>query len=572
MAIKIKGVTVIDDDRKGYFDTISVGSQTTGGTTIEVESTSPAFKVIQKGTGNAFVVEDELNDTTPFIIDSAGNVQISGNLVVNGTTATVNATNIALNDPVLLLGGENAPTVNDGKDRGILYRWHDGSNAKLGFFGFDRSGGNLVFWADATNTNEVISGTQGTVEALTFKSTAATGTSPLAVASTTKVSNLNADLVDGINFSTPTQWGVTYASSSSNLSSTSAGSAGQLLRSSGSGAPSWTTATFPNTATTTGAILRADGSNWVATTATYPASAGAVGTILRATSTGFVNSTATYPDTISQNQLLYASSSNTISGLNSASNSILVTSASGAPSFSSTLPQVSITTAVTVPTVFGSTSASGSLQLTSTSNATKGTVYLGTAGDTVRLGNAATFGVVVTNDNFGRMAVTGGTAKQFLVANSNSSTPTFQTRSPTINFTGDVTGSVTLTDLDGTFNVAMTVDQVDDGTTRGQINVNQASAGPSTLLTFQWPEYTGGEIIVSVLQNGKQQIVKLLVVTDGTNVYLTEYAHTGSAGNATPIDYQLVFYQYQEYGVATVQAISAGSAASFRGTYTLIKG
>lgn len=456
MAIKIKGVTVIDDDRKGYFDTISVGSQMTGGTTIEVESTSPALKIIQKGTGNAFVVEDELNDTTPFIIDSAGNVQISGNLVVNGTTATVNATNIALNDPILLLGGENVPTVNDGKDRGILYRWHDGANGKLGFFGFDRSGGNLVFWSDATNTNEVISGTQGTIEAHGFKSTAGTGISPLIVSSTTKVSNLNADCVDGIDINTPTQWGVTYASSSSNLSSTSAGSAGQLLRSTGSAAPNWTTATFPSTATATGAILRADGSNWVATTATYPASVGAVGTILRATSTGFVNSTASYPDTISQNQLLYASSSNTISGLNSASNSILVTSASGAPSFSSTLPQVSITTAVTVPTVFGSTSASGSLQLTSTSSGTKGTVYLGTAGDTVRLGNLTSYGAIVTNDSAGRITVTTGTSKQFLVANGASASPSFVTRSPIINFTGGVTGSVTLTDLDGAFNVEMT--------------------------------------------------------------------------------------------------------------------
>ena len=563
MAIKIKGVTVIDDDRKGYFDTISVGSQTTGGTTIEVESTSPAFKVIQKGTGNAFVVEDELNDTTPFVIDSAGNVQISGNLVVNGTTATVNATNIALNDPILLLGGENAPTVNDGKDRGVSYRWHDGSNAKLGFFGFDRSGGNLVFWADATNTNEVISGTQGTVEALTFKSTAATGTSPLAVASTTKVSNLNADLVDGIDFSTPTQWGVTYASSSSNLSSTSAGSAGQLLRSSGSGAPSWTTATFPNTATTAGAILRADGSNWVATTATYPASAGAVGTILRATTTGFINSSTTYPDTVSAYQLLYASSSNTISGLDSASNSILVTTASGAPSFSKTLPQVSIATAVTVPTVFGSTSASGSLQLTSTSNATKGTVYLGSAGDTVRLGNATAFGVVVTNDSAGRITVTAGTSKQFLVSNGTASAPTFVTRSPVISLGSGLSGSVALTDCDGSFTLNATV-VADLKTKRSYIDVVQPGVGTSELLTFNTSEYKSGELLVNIVQGAKFEVVKMLFVTDGTDVYAEEYGRIGSASNVV-LSANLVS------GAVTISATSTTTLAKIKGTYTLIE-
>lgn len=568
MAIKIKGTVVIDDDRKGYFDTISVGSQTTGGTTIEVESTSPAFKVIQKGTGNAFVVEDELNDTTPFIIDAAGNVQISGNLVVNGTTATVNTTNTTLTDPILLLGGENAPTVNDGKDRGVLYRWHDGTTAKLGFFGFDRSGGNLVFWADATNTNEVIGGTQGTIEALTFKSTVATGTSPLAVTSTTKVSNLNADLVDGINFSTPTQWGVTYASSTSNLASTTAGSAGQLLRSTGSAAPSWTTATYPNTATTTGTILRADGTNWVATTATYPSSAGTAGTILRSTSTGFTNSSSTYPDTISINQLLYASATNTIDGLSTSNSSVLVTSATGVPSFSTTLPQVTITTSVTAPTLFGSSSSAGSLQLTSTSNATKGTVTVGASGDTVRLGNSTSFGAVVTNDNSGRVTVTTGTSKQFLVANGASTAPSFATRSPVINFTGDNTGSVTLTDLDGTFNVEIT-DQGDGGTKRRPIYVAQASAGTSTLLTFPWQDYTGGEILISAFQNNKQEIVKLLVVTDGTDVYLTEYARTGGAGNATPISYAASFNATT--AVVTISATSTGSAARFRGTYTFIE-
>lgn len=563
MAIKIKGVTVIDDDRKGYFDTISVGSQTTGGTTIEVESTSPAFKVIQKGTGNAFVVEDELNDTTPFIIDAAGNVQISGNLVVNGTTATVNTTNTALTDPILLLGGENAPTVNDGKDRGVLYRWHDGTTAKLGFFGFDRSGGNLVFWSDASNANEVIGGTQGTIEALTFKSTVSAGTSPFSVTSSTKVDNLNADFVDGIHFSTPTQWGVTYANSSTNLASTTAGSAGQLLRSTGSAAPNWTTATYPNTATTTGSILRADGTNWVATTATYPATSGTSGTILRATSTGFVNSSSTYPDTVSANQLLYASAANTVSGLSTANSAVLVTNSSGVPTFSSTLPAVSVTTSVTTPTVFGSSSSSGSLQLTSTSSSTKGTVTVGAAGDTVRLGNSTSFGAVVTNDASGRVTVTTGTAKQFLVAGGSSTAPSFATRSPVITLGTDLSGTVTLTDCDGSFTLNATV-LADLRTKRSYVDVTQTSAGQSTLLTFAVSQYEAGELLVKIVQGSNFEVVKMLFVTNGTDVYIEEYGRIGSPTNVT-LSANLAS------GSVTISATSTTTLAKINGTYTLIE-
>ena len=49
-------------------------------------------------------------------------------------------------------------------------------------------------------------------------------------------------------------------------------------------------------------------------------------------------STATYPATTTINQLLYSSSANTISGLSTANNGVLITSSGGVPSISSTLP------------------------------------------------------------------------------------------------------------------------------------------------------------------------------------------------------------------------------------------
>ena len=49
----------------------------------------------------------------------------------------------------------------------------------------------------------------------------------------------------------------------------STGSTGQVLRA-GAGAPTWSTATYPATATSAGTILRSDGTNWAVSQTTYP--------------------------------------------------------------------------------------------------------------------------------------------------------------------------------------------------------------------------------------------------------------------------------------------------------------
>lgn len=90
-----------------------------------------------------------------------GNVIVTGNLTVNGTTTTLNSTTTTLDDPIITLGGDSAPASDDNKDRGVEYRWHNGTSAKVGFFGYDDSTGFLTFIPDATNTSEVFSGTIG---------------------------------------------------------------------------------------------------------------------------------------------------------------------------------------------------------------------------------------------------------------------------------------------------------------------------------------------------------------------------------------------------------------------------
>jgi hypothetical protein len=63
---------------------------------------------------------------------------------------------------------------------------------------------------------------------------------------------------------------------------------GQVLQGAGVGvAPAFSTATYPATATGTGKILRADGTNWVATTATFPDTAGSSGNVLQSNGTNW---------------------------------------------------------------------------------------------------------------------------------------------------------------------------------------------------------------------------------------------------------------------------------------------
>lgn len=97
------------------------------------------------------------------------NLTVDGNLTVGGTTTTVNSTTVTVDDPIFTLGGDTAPTADDNKDRGIEFNWHNGTAAKLGFFGFDDSSGKFTFIPDATNSSEVFTGTAGTVVASTFE-------------------------------------------------------------------------------------------------------------------------------------------------------------------------------------------------------------------------------------------------------------------------------------------------------------------------------------------------------------------------------------------------------------------
>jgi len=98
------------------------------------------------------------DDITSTNISATGNLTVSGNLTVNGTTTTVNSTTTSVADPVFEIGDDAS---DDNLDRGIKFKWNNGSAAKVGFFGMDDSDGKFKFIQDATDTSSVFSGSVG---------------------------------------------------------------------------------------------------------------------------------------------------------------------------------------------------------------------------------------------------------------------------------------------------------------------------------------------------------------------------------------------------------------------------
>jgi hypothetical protein len=139
---------------------------------------SGTTKTINIGTGGAAGSTTNINigDADGGTTTVNNSLTVAGDLVVNGTTTTFNSTTVTIDDPIFTLGGDTSPGSDDNKDRGIEFRWHNGTAAKLGFFGFDDSTGYFTFIPDATNTSDVFSGTKGTLDVTSITGSAATWT------------------------------------------------------------------------------------------------------------------------------------------------------------------------------------------------------------------------------------------------------------------------------------------------------------------------------------------------------------------------------------------------------------
>jgi len=226
-------------------DTISLATETltfTGGTGV---TTSAASGVVTIEIGQAVSTSDDVefaSVATDTIKDSAGvtaltmsgaNVTVAGNLTVSGTTTTVNSTTLTVTDPLVFVGNDNNAT--DAVDLGI-FGMYDTSGSQDLYSGIfrDASDGKWKLFKDSqaaptTTVNTAATGyTVATLVANLEGGTVSSLTSAIAVGD------------GGTGASTLTANGVLFGSGTSAIQATSVGTAGQVLKSGGSGnAPSF---------------------------------------------------------------------------------------------------------------------------------------------------------------------------------------------------------------------------------------------------------------------------------------------------------------------------------------------
>lgn len=238
------GITFNYEDDDAFNDQLYIGISSNLG---HIDS------ITSSGTGAGTLTFNAAN------ISATGNLTVGGDLIVNGTTTTVNSAVTTLDDPILTLGGDTAPVVDDNKDRGIEFRYNDGS-AKVGFFGFDDSTGKFTFIPNATNISEVFSGTIGEIDAKLDWSNLNNVPDPLVAVNLTgavtgsgnvTINNVSGEytigvstaIQSGIPINYLTASGVTFGSTTVNLGQTS-NRIDHLVAISGVSAASPTTLTF----------------------------------------------------------------------------------------------------------------------------------------------------------------------------------------------------------------------------------------------------------------------------------------------------------------------------------------
>ena len=231
---------------------------------------------------------------------------------------------------------------------GSIYSTRNGADdqGKLRF-GTHLTGSPATTFAEFTWDGTTLDVGTKAVSANTYASVVTTGTAPFSVLSTTLVDNLNVKLLNG-------QEGSFYLAAANITGTVASINGGTGLNTSAStGVPSisegtWSVNTvLPLSLGGTNANLTASNGGIFYSTATAAAILSGTVTANQVLLSGLSSapswSTATYPATTTINQLLYSSAANTVVGLATANNAVLITSAGGVPSLGTSIP-----TAVTI--------------------------------------------------------------------------------------------------------------------------------------------------------------------------------------------------------------------------------
>lgn len=172
-------------------------------------------------------------DTSGVMTISTNRVVFNSDVQINGTTFTVYSTVTNLQDPIFSLGGVTGPIVNDNKDRGIEFKWNNGSSSKTGFFGYKNNLQRFVFIRDGTNIDEVYSGSYGDVQFgdgyfnnLNLSNGNVTGVNTLSggqITINTTSGNINLTPTRGSNIIVPYNTNISFGTTENSLSSDTSG-------------------------------------------------------------------------------------------------------------------------------------------------------------------------------------------------------------------------------------------------------------------------------------------------------------------------------------------------------------
>lgn len=394
-------------------------------------NTTSLALIFAGGTSTAnFVVTGTLSAQTTTLgqtsitngLSVVGNATISGNATSSNFFATgLSGTNLTYtsatgtNHTITNLTSSNV-TITGGTINGTLI---GATTPSTGVF-TNATSTNLAVTGSITGASLSLSGALtvsgvATLATTTVTNFTASNTSTLA---TTTITNLTVSGATTLNTPLPLASGGTNASLTASNGgvcySTATGLAilagtattNKVLMSGASGAPSWSVPTYPNASATAGKVIRSDGTNYAA-------------------------STATYPDTTTINQILYSSAANTIAGITTANNGVLVTNGTGVPSIATDIP-----TAVTIGSAY--IYRAGGTDITVPDGGTGASSFTANG---VLVGNgASTLQVTAT-----------GTANQVLTSNGGGTPPTFETLPSATWGTSTLSSGFTLTASAGTF-------------------------------------------------------------------------------------------------------------------------
>jgi len=163
--------------RAGAVDETALGSNSVSNAKMKDNSVDTAELVNDAVT--AAKIAD--NITLAGNCGTSGNFSVGGNLTVTGSTTTVNSTTVTIDDVVLTLGGDTAPSSDDGFDRGVEFRYFKatdsapGGEALIGFMGWDENTNKFTMLTEASVSSGDYSGTAGTLVLGTLEATTING-------------------------------------------------------------------------------------------------------------------------------------------------------------------------------------------------------------------------------------------------------------------------------------------------------------------------------------------------------------------------------------------------------------